>query len=281
MSSVFLQTIGPLTTALLYLAAAVFLFRSVGKQDRRQQKAALLITAAAVVLHVGLQANTWLKEPLAMVDVSNAFSICSLILVLLWALSLARKNAALESGLFALPIAAAACLLEWLVPGPVISETQLLEGPSPGTVVHIVSSLLAFGLLSLAGVYALLVLVVDHSLKRHDLSTFVRSLPPLDQLEKLLFRLVATGFGFLTVGLVSGLLYVDDLMARHLVHKTILAILAWVVFGALLAGRWLKGWRGAMAVRLTLAGIALLLLSYFGSKFVLEVVLDRSWYTDS
>jgi ABC-type uncharacterized transport system permease subunit len=68
-------------------------------------------------------------------------------------------------------------------------------------------------------------------------------------------------------------------MEKHLVHKTVLAFMAWVVFGALLLGRWVKGWRGAIAVRMTLAGVALLLLSYFGSKVVLEVILGRSWYS--
>lgn len=148
-----------------------------------------------------------------------------------------------------------------------------------GTIVHIVSSVIAFGLLSLAAVYAILVLAIDHSLKSHRLSRLVRNLPPLDKLERLLFRLIQAGFVMLTVSLVSGLIYVEDLMAQHLAHKTVLSIMAWIVFGALLLGRWRRGWRGIFAVRLTLAGIALLLLSYFGSKLVLEVLLGRSWHS--
>ena len=148
-----------------------------------------------------------------------------------------------------------------------------------GTIVHVASSVLAFGLLSLAAVYAVLVLAIDHSLKNHRLSNLVRKLPPMDKLERLLFRLIQAGFVLLTVSLISGLVFVEDLMAQHLAHKTILSILAWVVFGALLLGRWRKGWRGIIAVRLTLAGIVLLLLSYFGSKLVLETILGRSWYS--
>jgi ABC-type uncharacterized transport system permease subunit len=47
----------------------------------------------------------------------------------------------------------------------------------------------------------------------------------------------------------------------------------------LLWGRWKKGWRGRVAVRMTLAGIGLLLLAYFGSKLILEVFLQRSWHS--
>jgi ABC-type uncharacterized transport system permease subunit len=140
-----------------------------------------------------------------------------------------------------------------------------------------VSSVLAFGLLSIAGVYALFVFFIDHFLRHHHLNRLVRSLPPLEVLEDLLFKVIAAGFILLTVSLFSGIMFINDIFAQHLVHKTILSILTWMVFGVLLWGRWRYGWRGSLAVRLTLAGIVLLLLSYFGSKFVLENVLGRSW----
>jgi ABC-type uncharacterized transport system permease subunit len=143
--------------------------------------------------------------------------------------------------------------------------------------VHLVSSVLAFGLLSIAGVYALFVFIIDHFLRRHHLNPLVRSLPPLEVLEDLLFKLIAAGFTLLTVSLGSGMMFISDIFAQHLVHKTLLSIMAWLVFGILLWGRWRYGWRGSLAVRLTLAGIVLLLLSYFGSKLVLENILGRSW----
>jgi len=79
----------------------------------------------------------------------------------------------------------------------------------------------------------------------------------------------------LTLTLLSGILFVDNLFAQHLIHKTVLSIAAWFVFGALLFGRWRYGWRGRRAVRMTLVGMALLLLAFFGSRFVLELVLQR------
>ena len=173
----------------------------------------------------------------------------------------------------ALPIAAGVLLLEWVLPQHPIP----LKEASLGTAVHMVSSVLAFGLLSIAGVYALFVFFIDHFLRRHHLNPLVRSLPPLEVLETLLFRLIAAGFALLTVSLGSGMVFINDIFAQHLVHKTILSLLAWLVFGILLWGRWRYGWRGSVAIRLTVAGIVLLLLSYFGSKFVLETLLGKSW----
>ena len=168
--------------------------------------------------------------------------------------------------------------LDTLTPLSAAAGGSSLAQADTGTMIHIVSSLAAFGLLGLAAVLAVLVLVVDHSLKNHRLTNLVKNIPPMDSLERLLFKVTLTGFVLLTVTLISGLIYVDNLLAQHLAHKTILSSLAWIVFGTLLLGRWIKGWRGALAVRLTLAGVALLLLSYFGTKLVLEVILGRSWY---
>ena len=89
----------------------------------------------------------------------------------------------------------------------------------------------------------------------------------------MLFRTILAGFALLTLVLLTGVLFVEDLLAQHLVHKTVLSVLSWLLFGGLLLGRWRYGWRGIRAVHWTLAAMALLLLAFFGSKFVLELVL--------
>jgi ABC-type uncharacterized transport system permease subunit len=142
---------------------------------------------------------------------------------------------------------------------------------------HATFALLAYSLLSIAALLAILLALQERALRRRRLdSSLIRALPPLTLTETLMFRLIAAGFAFLTLTLVSGLLFVDDLFAQHLVHKTILSIASWLVFGLLLFGRWRWGWRGKRAVHLTLIGMAVLLLAFFGSKFVLELVLKRT-----
>ena len=103
-------------------------------------------------------------------------------------------------------------------------------------------------------------------------------LPPLLTLERLLFRLIGAAFVFLTLTLVTGIAFSETLFGRALRfdHKTVFAVLSWVTFGALLAGRLLYGWRGRTALRWTLTGFVLLVLAYVGSRFVLEVILGRS-----
>ena len=123
---------------------------------------------------------------------------------------------------------------------------------------------------------AIVVGVQAHMLHIRQPGGFVRALPPLNAMERLLFQLLGIGFALLSIGLLTGFVYLDDMFAQHLVHKTVLSIVAWCVFGTLLLGRYLWGWRGQRAVSWTLAGLAFLVLAYFGSKFVLELILQRT-----
>ncbi|MET4676590.1 MULTISPECIES: cytochrome C assembly family protein [unclassified Luteibacter] len=140
---------------------------------------------------------------------------------------------------------------------------------------HVTIAVLAFGLLSIAAALAILLAIQERALRRSRFGHWLRALPPLTLTEVLLFRLIAAGFVLLTLTLVTGALFVGDLFGQHLVHKTVLSIVAWVVFGVLLWGRWRHGWRGIRAVYLTLAGMGILLLAFFGTKAVLELVLHR------
>ena len=100
----------------------------------------------------------------------------------------------------------------------------------------------------------------------------IRSLPPLQIMEKLLFEMIWTGFILLTASLITGMLVFDDLFAQHLVHKTALSIIAWLLYFALLVGRHVMGWRSQKAVRWTVGSFTLLMLAFFGSKFVIELL---------
>jgi ABC-type uncharacterized transport system permease subunit len=100
---------------------------------------------------------------------------------------------------------------------------------------------------------------------------------PLETNERLLYGIAASGFAFLVIAILSGLTFVDNLFAQHLVHKSALSIVAMLLFGVLLVGRHFAGWRGRRAVYLYLWGFLVLGLAYFGTRFVLENVLGRSW----
>ena len=139
--------------------------------------------------------------------------------------------------------------------------------------VHIILSIFAYSVLTVAGGQAILLAIQDYRLKRKQTEGIVKLLPPLQTMEHLLFEMLWVGVFLLSASIFSGLVFLDDLFAQHLVHKSILSISAWVVFAGLLMGRYFLGWRGTLAIRWTLVGFSLLMLAYFGSKLVLEVFL--------
>jgi ABC-type uncharacterized transport system permease subunit len=140
---------------------------------------------------------------------------------------------------------------------------------------HVVFALVGYSMLSVAALLAILLALQERALRHRHFDGIVRALPPLTLTESLVFQLIGVGFVLLTLTLISGILFVDNLFAQHLIHKTVLSIAAWAVFGTLLFGRWRYGWRGRQAVRLILVGMVLLVLAFFGSRFVLELLLHR------
>jgi ABC-type uncharacterized transport system permease subunit len=126
----------------------------------------------------------------------------------------------------------------------------------------------------LAAIQAIVLAIQEKQLRQRHVSGLMRKLPPLQTMETALFQLIITGFALLTVGLITGLMFVEDLLAQHLVHKTVLSVVAWCVFAGLLWGRLRHGWRGKTAVKWTLTGFAILLLAYMGSQFVLEYLVN-------
>ena len=140
---------------------------------------------------------------------------------------------------------------------------------------HIAFAVVAWSVLSLAAVHALLLSAQERMLRQHQPMTLARALPPVTVMNRLLDALVRAGFVLLTLALATGAMFIVDMREQSLIHKTVLSAIAWAVFGWLLLGQWRYGWRGRTAARFVLIGMALLILAYFGSKFVLELILGR------
>jgi ABC-type uncharacterized transport system permease subunit len=142
---------------------------------------------------------------------------------------------------------------------------------------HIVVGVLAYALFTVAALHALLILFLQRQLLAGVIENQHDSLPPLMRIEKLMFQLLWIAFVLLTGTIISGMLFSEELFGKpyQINHKNVFSLMSWLVFGGLLAGHVFAGWRGKLAVRWTLIGFVMLLLSYAGSKFVLEVILKR------
>lgn len=249
-----------------YVTAAVLIWRASGRQ------AALAIAAVALLLHGAVLVGQIFAGGNLTLGVTEALSVFSWqAAILLWGLCLAQPVQILGVALF--PIAAAGAVAAALWPTSV-TGIPLADWKIQ---MHVVLSLFSAGFLTLAAAQSVTLAVQDRLLHRASPNRIVMALPPLQSMEHLLFVLISLGFFILSLSLLSGLVFVDNLLAQHLAHKTVLSITAWAIFGGLLWGRWRRGWRGRTAIRWALSGYGVLILAYFGSKLVLEQILSRHW----
>lgn len=232
-----------------------------------------VVVPVALVLH-GMLVYRGVVTPEGLdLGVANAISLLVWLTVLIyWLAGLAFQGLSSILGLMA-PVALAAVLLQLAVP----SHHYVTYGGSSLFTLHFAIAMLAYSLFMVATVHAVVMLAEEKWLHRGVLPPFLRTLPPLLEMEALLFRIILAAFVLLTLTVVSGLFFSDELFGKPLTftHKTVFGILSWFIFGGLLAGHSLWGWRGRTAVRWTLVGFTMLLLAYVGSKVVLELVLQR------
>ncbi|AGA35062.1 cytochrome c assembly protein [Thioalkalivibrio nitratireducens DSM 14787] len=226
------------------------------------------IWAAALLVHLGaLSQLIWTDAGLNLC-LGNAVSASLwLVAALLWTASLRHPLAIM--GVIVLPLTALALL------GALTCSGGTRVATTPFVEIHIMLAALGWAFLALSTVQAAVMTAQHRALHEHHTTGFVRYLPPLYSMELWLFRMIFVGWVFLSLSLASGLVFLEDLFAQHLVHKSVLSILAWIMFSVLLFGRWRFGWRGSRALAWTTGGFVSLVLAYFGSKLVLEVILQR------
>lgn len=266
MSIAFLSVIA----ALLYLAAAGVQLVHTLQGSLTLSRSVLVIGGTAIVAHAAL---TWCS--LTGADGFN-FGFFRIFDLLFLAINIACVIALLWRPLQSLliilfPLSAVAVLVATLGPDTAASE----QGIPLGVAAHIGSSIVAYSVLTMAAVQAALLAAQDKQLKRRQVGGLLTVLPPLQLMESMLFELLWIGVFALTLSIASGVLFMEDIFAQHLVHKTVLSIVAWLLFSVLLWGRYKLGWRSQTAVRFTVSGFVLLMLAFLGSKLVLELVLKR------
>ncbi len=262
---------GSLAITLYLLSSALLVGRLMrGSVVSCQRRQVLLTGLSATVIHGLFLYPQLITDAGLNLGFFNAASLVALTTALLLVIA-AMFGPVDNLGIGVFPVAALS-----IVPVLLFPKTRIIPDASLWQIdTHILLSLLAYSIFGLAVIQSILLAIQDRHLHNRKPGGFIRALPPLAVMESLLFQMIGIGFALLTLALVSGALFMEDIFAQHLVHKTTLSIIAWILFGVLLWGRWRFGWRGRTAIRWTIGGFIFLMLAYFGSKFVLELVLSR------
>lgn len=253
---------------LFYLAAWAMLFYFVRRREPYQTSYIAIIVSLGAVAHclaVYFSLKTSAGYQFGFFKVPSLFMWVINCIVLLSSLKKPLHNLFL----LLLPLSVFAIAVGLIFDTP----TTIASHRSSGLIAHILLSILAYSLMTIASLQALLLSYQNKRLKEKHPKGLIGLLPPLQTMETLLFELVWAGEILLTLSILSGMVFIENMFAQHLVHKTVFSIASWIIYAVLLWGRHTIGWRGAAAIRWTLGGFIALMLAYFGSKLVLEVIL--------
>lgn len=267
--------------AVLYLAAAAILITPLVRGRKREDATRLRALTGWLAL-VGLAAHSIVLQQtlfldsalnLSIVSVGSLTSWTAVLMVLVASLTRPLENL----GTAVLPVAALLVFLSWMLPGEPVLSRPMTGAQST----HIIVSLLAYSLMFLAALQSVLLILQERHLRKHQPGGFVRALPDMETMEYLMFSMIHAGLGLLTLTVISGVFFSELLFGKPLqmTHHIVLSITSWLVFTVLVLGRWRFGWRGRTAASLTMVGFVLLMLAYFGSKFVFEVLRGSSSLT--
>jgi len=259
-----------LLASLLYLAGAAIQIIGLRRGMTRMRNWVIALGLAGAVFHALVTFQEIYTDAGINLSILPMISLMFLAVTALILISSLRRP--VENLMVALfPLAAVAIVLSLLFQDTYSPREEL----SRGFVTHIILSIVAYSLLTIAALQAILLAFGNYELRHHRLAV-MKSLPPLQTMEGLLFEMLWGGLIFLSLSIATGFMYMTSAgSAPGLIHHTVITLAAWIVFAVLLWGRHQLGWRGATASRWTLSGFALLVLGYFGSKFVLEIVLGR------
>ncbi|QBZ83020.1 Inner membrane protein YpjD [Hydrogenovibrio crunogenus] len=253
-----------LFSSLLYLFATRLLWQRFKTDESSEpnfnRKKLLTLALLAAIVHLFSFAGHLFTKDLILFSFGTGLSLISWIAVV--ALLITNINKATENlGVFIFPIAAITTLLPFA--GSTLQPLPFELGS------HVLISITAYSIMGLAAAQATLYAIQEKRFQKRQLSIIFKNLPPLQIMEKTLIQLVIIGFIFLSFALISGVFFMEDIFAQHLVHKTFFAILAWLTYGLLIFGHFKFGWRGQKAAYYTIWAYFLLILSYIGTEIIL------------
>jgi ABC-type uncharacterized transport system permease subunit len=263
------NTLLGIIAAFLYAAATLLLtmrLKRVKSNESASISSPLPLIGLALLFHAALLIRLLFHADGINLGFFNSLTLFAW-LCLIVGLTISIKESIQHIALALMPINIIAIVMA--LASPTVSHT--IHAPSTLLQIHIMLSIFSYCLLSIGALLAILLSVRDYQLHNHRPGHIAQTLPPLQTLENIMFKLIGAGFILLTMALVSGFIFTADWFN----HKIVFSCIAWLVFLILLCGRYLAGWRGRTAIRWTIGGIVLLMLAFFGTKLVMEIILQR------
>jgi ABC-type uncharacterized transport system permease subunit len=256
---------------IFYMLASGIIVTGMFNEKEPNKLSAIASVLIAIGLHIIILRSGILVEP----EMGQNMSMLNVASLVGWLISITMLLASFRlPNTILLPVVYSFTGLLVLLNGLIPNAHVMQISVKPNLLIHISLALFAYACLAIASLYAVQLSYINLRLKEKNASLLHSSLPPLMAVENILFKLLLVGSVLLTLSLVSGFMFLDDMFAKEQAHKTVLSLLAWGLYSIILFGHFAFGWRGKPVIWSTIVGGILLTLAYFGSRFVREVLLN-------
>ncbi len=245
-----------------YVASVLLLYR----QEKNTKTYLMVAMSVGIIAHLS-QVFTYLNGVMYDMSVMNVLTLTAVCMTIIGAIRYFIYNDSVAY----IVVALVGSICVWL---PVFFKAPLTAVNNWSLKVHITLSISAYIALGFAALYACILILQDHRLRKGK-RIFNINLP-LIYLERTMMSFTVFGELLLTLSLATGLLFIRDIWEQHVVHKVVFGAISWAVIVILLARHYHQGVRGRQAAFWLLGGFFCLLLSYFGSAFVLQMILHKS-----
>ncbi len=259
-----------LSAGMLSLLAAWLIFtciRAGGPSEAIQRNLSLLVAASMIstllaVLELGFIARTGLVLTLTTVAGFTTLVVQNLYLLGIW------QHGVRGLGLLLLPLTAIPLFLIPFLPEG--KSSQWVEAHSFLQTGHLLLSVVAYAILTMAALYAVMQLRLDYALRNKKMGVFIQAMPSLADISNYLFVHVRWATWLLGLSILTGLTW-QWLEMQHfaiLNHKVLLAIFAWIMLFTLNHLRTKASWHHHRASQMVLVAYVVLMLAYFGVKII-------------
>lgn len=257
-----------LLTLVLYAVGALHVLLQALTRRRLLTSWTFTATLAGFALHTAAIAQRWTEVghfPAVGLRDSASLLAWTIVLVFLVAYTRTRVEAL---GLAVYPMAFVLVLVANLVVPASRGGDPILKGLF--LPLHTTFAFLGYAALFLASTLGVLYLIQERELKSRAPRTFYYLVPSLERCDTLGGRSVEVGFGFLTVAIVTGLLWSHHARGHYWTWdaKELSALLAWGIYVGLILARYRTGWGGRRAAWLGIAGFAAVVFTFMWMNVV-------------
>jgi cytochrome c-type biogenesis protein CcsB len=248
-------------TSILYAVGALHVLLQALTRRRLHPSRPLIATLAGFALHTAGLSQRWTESGrFPAIGLSDAASFLAWAIVLVFLMTYMRTRVDVL-GLAVYPAAFALLLVANLTPTSRSADPTLHSVFLP---VHATFAFFGYAALFVAFTAGVLYLVQERELKSRSPHRFYYLVPSLERCDTLSGRSVMWGFGFLTLAIVTGLLW------NHAEHgrywrwdaKELSALIAWAIYVGLIVTRYRTGWGGRRAAFLGIAGFAAVVFTF-------------------